>query len=145
MSKQHFRAFVVLFVTALTAHAGDGATSKIELQRLYRQFFQQKDEIGLRTLVYWRGVGEQDKNGFLRSLSEDFKYRLQDIQFLPLKRDEDLEYTLKGVTYVPALLPVGRMIITYQSQENVHHLSTSYLIGIDDGKYYIDLAVKKTK
>ncbi|HXS75073.1 MAG TPA: hypothetical protein VN753_02770 [Terracidiphilus sp.] len=144
MSKLKSGIFISFFVVALTAHAADGATSKAELQKLYQQFFQNKDETRLGKLVYWQGVEQQDREGFFRSLGQDFKYRLRDIHFVPLQHDEHLEYTLRGVTYVPALPPVGRMIVTYGGQDNVNDLSTSYLIGAKDGRYYIDLAVKKT-
>jgi hypothetical protein len=145
MRKLRAGVFLPLFFAALTARAGDGAASKGELQKRYLQFFQQKDETRLGALVYWRGVEQEDRDGFLRSLREDFKYHLRGIQFLPLQVNEHLEYTLKGVTYVPALPPVGRMIVTYEDRENAKHLSTSYLIGAKQGRYYIDLAVKKTR
>jgi len=128
---------------AMSACAADGAASKTELQQLYQRYFQQKDEHRLATLVYWPGVEQRDRDGFLRSLRNDLKYRLKKIDFVPLDAGVKLEYTLEGVTYVPALSAIGRMIVSYEDQGNVKHLSTSYLIGVKDGRYYIDLAIQK--
>ncbi len=56
-----------------------------------------------------------------------------------------MEYALDGITFEPALPPVARMVATYEGQGNVGHLSTSYLVGVKDGRYYIDLAVPATR
>jgi len=127
----------------MSARAADGAASKIELQQLYQRFFEQKDEQSLAKLVYWQGVEQRDRDGFLRSLRNDLKYRLKKIDLVPLDAGVKLEYTLDGITYVPALPAIGRMIVSYEDQDNVKHLSTSYLVGVKDGRYYIDLATQK--
>ena len=114
--------------------------STTELQQLYSRYFQQKDEQKLATLVYWQGVDQRDRDGFLRALRNDLKHRLQKIKFLPLDKGVKLEYTLDGVTYMPVLPAIGRMVANYEDEDNVKNLSTSYLVGVKDGKYYIDLA-----
>jgi len=135
--------YATVISAAMSARAADGAASKIELQQLYQRFFEQKDEQSLAKLVYWQGVEQRDRDGFLRSLRNDLKYRLKKVDFVPLDAGVKLEYTLEGVTYVPALSAIGRMIVSYEDQGNVKHLSTSYLVGVKDGRYYIDLATQK--
>jgi hypothetical protein len=135
----------VILLAGVASFAADGAASKAELQQLYQRYFQQKDERKLATLVYWPGVEQRDRDGFFRSLRGDLNYRLQKVEFLPLDPGLKLEYTLSGITYVPALPPVGRVVATYEGQGNVNHASTSYLVGVKDGRFYITLAVPKPK
>jgi hypothetical protein len=135
--------YATVISAAMSACAADGAASKAELQQLYQRYFQQKDEHRLATLVYWPGVEQRDRDGFLRSLRSDLKYQLKKVDVAPLDAGAKLEYTLEGVTYVPALPAIGRMIVSYEDEGNVKHLSTSYLIGLKDGRYYIDLATPK--
>lgn len=136
-------SYATVIAAAIAAGAVDGAASKTELQQLYQQYFQQKDEQKLATLVYWHGVDQRDRDSFVRSLRNDLQYRLKKVEFVPLDSGAKLEYTLEGVTYVPALPVIGHMVASYEDQGNVKHLSTSYLIGVKDGKYYIDLAIQK--
>jgi len=133
----------IVISAAMSAYAADGAASKAELQQLYQRYFQQKDEHRLATLVYWQGVEQRDRDGFLRSLRSDLKYRLKKVDVVPLDAGAMLEYTLEGVTYAPTLPAIGRMIISYEDEGNLKLLSTSYLIGLKDGRYYIDLATPK--
>jgi hypothetical protein len=135
--------YAAVISAAMSVCAADGAASKTELQQLYQRYFQQKDEQRLAMLVYWQGVEQRDRDGFLRSLRNDLKYRLKKVELVPLDAGVKLEYTLEGVTYVPALPAIGRMIVSYEDQGNVKHLSTSYLIGVKDRRYYIDLATQK--
>jgi len=135
--------YAIVISAAMLAFAADGAASKTELQQLYQRYFRQKDEHRLAMLVYWQGVEQRDRDGFLRSLRNDLKYRLKKVDFASLDARVKLEYTLDGITYVPALPVVERMIVSYEDQGNVKHLSTSYLIGVKDGRYYIDLATEK--
>jgi hypothetical protein len=135
--------YVVVIFAALSASSTNGAASKTELQQLYYRFFQQKDEQKLATLVYWEGVERRERDGFFRSLRNDLKYRLQNVKFVPLDTGVKLEYTLDGVTYMPVLPPIGRMVASYEDQDNVKNPTTSYLVGVKDGRYYIDLASPK--
>ncbi len=134
---------VVVFSAVMSASAADGASSKAELQQLYQRYFQQKNEQKLATLVYWQGVEPRDRDSFFRSLRNDLNYGLQKIEFMPLDAAIKLEYTVGQVTYVPALPAIGRMVASYKDQGNVKHASTSYLVGVKDGRYYIDLATPK--
>jgi len=93
--------------------------------------------------VYWEGVERRERDGFFRSLRNDLKYRLQNVKFVPLDTGVKLEYTLDGVTYMPVLPPIGRMVASYEDQDNVKNPTTSYLVGVKDGRYYIDLASPK--
>jgi len=135
--------YAVVIFAALSASATNGAASKTELQQLYYRFFQRKDEQKLATLVYWHGVDQRDRDGFLRALRSDLKHRLQKVNFVSLDKGVKLEYTLDGVTYMPVLPAIGRMVASYEDEDNVKNLSTSYLVGVKDGKYYIDLATPK--
>lgn len=135
--------YAVVIVASLSASAANGAASTTELQQLYSRYFQQKDEQKLATLVYWKGVEQRDRDGFFRSLRNDLKHRLQNVKFVPLDTGVSLEYTLGGVTYMPALPAIGRMVASYEDQDNVKNPSTSYLVGVKDGTYYIDLATPK--
>jgi hypothetical protein len=135
--------YALVIFAAMSAVASNGAASKTELQQLYYRFFQQKDVQKLATLVYWEGVEQHERDGFFRSLGNDRKYRLQNVKFMPLDTGVKLEYTLDGVTYKPVLPPIGRMLASYEDQDNVKNPSTSYLVGLKDGKYYIDLAAPK--
>jgi hypothetical protein len=135
--------YAVVILAGMLAFASHGATSKTELQQSYYRFFQQKDVQRLATLVYWEGVEQHERDGFFRLLGNDLRYRLQNVKFVPLDPSVKLEYTLGGVTYKPALPPIGRMVASYEDQDNVKHPSTSYLVGVKDGKYYIDLATPK--
>ncbi len=111
---------VVIFASVSTS-AANGAASTTELQQLYSRYFQQK----------------------VRALRSDLKHRLQKVNFVSLDKGVKLEYTLDGVTYMPVLPAIGRMVASYEDEDNVKNLSTSYLVGVKDGKYYIDLATPK--
>ena len=130
-----------MILTATPVHAADGAASEAELVRLYQRYFQQKDEQKLATLVHWEGVEQRDRDAFLRSLQSDLKHRLRKVELAPLDASMKLEYTINGVTYIPAVAPVERMIAAYEDEGNVTHLSTTYLVGRRNGRYYIDLAI----
>ena len=132
-----------MITAAASAYTDDGAASEAELVQLYQRYFQQKDEQKLATLVYWAGVEQRDRDAFVRSLQSDLKHRLRKVELAPLDASMKLEYTINGVTYVPAVPPVERMIAAYEDEGNVTHLSTTYLVGRKNGRYYIDLAVPK--
>jgi hypothetical protein len=132
---------VLMMLLAQTALAIEGAASKDELRQLYQRYFEQRDESKLGTLVYWRNVRQQERDGFFRSIRTDLNYRLQKVEFVPLEPTFKMEYTLNGITFEPAMPPVARMVATYEGQGDVGHLSTSCLVGVKDGRYYIDLAV----
>jgi hypothetical protein len=136
-------AFVIS--TGTSAFAAEGAASKAELQQLFQRYFQQKDEKKIGTLAYWRGVEPRDRDGFFRSVHSDLNYRLKKIEFVPLDLGLKLAYTRDGVTYMPALPAVGRIVAHYEDQGNAKHVSTSYVIGVKDGRYYIDLAAPKLR
>ena len=130
-----------MILTATPVHAADGAASEAELVQLYQRYFQQKDEQKLATLVHWEGVEQRDRDAFVRSLQSDLKHRLRKVELAPLDASMKLEYTINGVTYIPAVPPVERMIAAYEDEGNVTHLSTTYLVGRRNGRYYIDLAI----
>jgi hypothetical protein len=131
---------LLLLVAPCFAQA-NGVASKDELGRLFRLYSNQHDEQKLESLVHWSGVRQQEPDGFVRSLRHDLRCRLQKVEFLPPEPNAKFEYTDDGVTFRPALPPAARMVATYEGQGNVKQFSTSYLVGLKDGRYYIDLAV----
>ena len=136
---------LVVFLPMTRALAADGAASTQELRELYKSYFGQKDEQKLATLAYWKGVTQDDREGFHRSLRQDLRFSLESVEFEPLNLDGTFEYTRGGVTYAPNLKPIGRLVARYQTQGNVTNLSTSYLVGKKDGRYYIALAIPKPR
>jgi hypothetical protein len=120
---------------------GVGATSRKQLQQLYRRYFEQHDETKLGALVYWPGVRERERDSFFRSLRFDFKYRLLTVEISPLDPHIASEYSLDGIVFRPALPPMCRLVARYQGNGDPANLSSSYLVGVKNGRYYIDLAV----
>jgi hypothetical protein len=135
------RACLITIVgVAMLASALDGAASTNDLARLYQRYFEARDEAKLQSLVYWAGVQEADRQGFIRSVRFDLGHRLKSVEFVPLNRGEKLEYSKGGVVFRPSLPPVGRLVATYEGSGTLQRLSTSYLVGVKDGHYYITLA-----
>ena len=125
---------------SLQATPPSGAVSEEQLATLYKRYFAAKDVEKLKTLVYWSGVQQSDRESFARSLEFDLKYQLKDVRLVPLQRGEKLEYSRNGVTFRPSLTPVGRLIARYEDAGTTRNLSTSYLVGTKDGRYFIALA-----
>jgi hypothetical protein len=125
---------------ATMAFTLDGAPSTNDLAMLYQRYFEAKDETKLQGLVYWTGVQEADRQGFIRSVRFDLGHRLKSVEFVPLNRGEKLEYSKRGVVFRPSLPPVGRLMATYEGSGTTRRFSTSYLVGVKDGHYYITLA-----
>ena len=136
-----FGAVLIALAPCTRSQAMDGATSQDELRQLFQRYFEQRDEQKLSTLVYWRNVRQGERSGFFRSLRNDLNYRLKKVELVALDPNTSMEYTLEGITFRPALPPVGRIVARYEGQGNVKYFSTSYFIGVKDGRYYIDLAV----
>jgi hypothetical protein len=134
-------AYLIAIVgVATVASALDGAISTNDLAKLYQRYFDAKDEQKLQSLVYWPGVQEAERQAFIRSVHFDLGYRLKGVAFVPLTRGEDLKYTKGGVVFQPTLPPIGRLVATYEGSGTTQRLSTSYLIGVKDGRRYITLA-----
>lgn len=143
------RALEALFVICCllacqTAMAADGAASKDDLARLYKRYFDAKDDAKLNTLVYWPGIRQRERDSFVHSIKYDLGYSLLSVELAPLKRGETLEYSSNGVTFRPSLAPVCHMVATYKGSGTTKGFSTSYLVGVKDGRYYIVLASPQT-
>jgi len=117
-----------------------GAATREELVLLYRRYAQAKDKEKLRTLVYWPGVQDRERNVFEKSIDDDSRLTVTGVDSGPLAKDQMLEYTLEGTTYRPTLAPIGKLVVTYAPQGAAKILSTTYLIGVKDDRYYITLA-----
>ena len=131
---------VVLVCIAIGADAKGGAASKEELASLYRRYFDAGQADKLRTLVFWPGVMERERNSFNRSLEFDLKYQLASVTLAQLDTNETLEYTIDGTVFRPTLTPIARLVATYRGHGEMKTLSTSYLIGVSNNRYYITLA-----
>ena len=137
-------AGAVLLAT-MVAFAAEGAASKEELGKLYQSYFRDRNEEKVETLVYWFGVTERDRESFYRSLRNDLNYRVKSVQVMDLAPNSKFEYTRDGVTYVPGLPPVARLVVNYQGRRSVTQFSTSYLVGAKAGRYFIVLATPKAR
>ena len=107
---------------------------------LYRQYANAKDKERIRSLVYWQGVQDRERNAFNKSIEDDSQYKIKNAETTPLDKNQMMEYTLQGITYRPTLEPIGNLVVTYEPQGTVNALSTSYLVGVKDARYYIILA-----
>jgi hypothetical protein len=123
---------VTIVGMATLAFTLDGAASANDLARLYQRYFEAGDETKLQSLVYWAGVQEADREGFIRSVRFDLGHRLRSVKFVPLDRGEKLEYSKGGVVIRPSLPPVGRLVATYEGSGTLQRLTTSYLVGVKD-------------
>ena len=117
-----------------------GAATKEELCTLYRQYANAKDKERIRSLVYWQGVQDRERNAFNKSIENDSQFKIKNVEIKPLDKNQMMEYTLQGITYRPTLEPIGNLVVTYERQGTVNALSTSYLVGAKDARYYIILA-----
>jgi len=117
-----------------------GAATKEELCSLYRRYAMAKDKERISTLVYWQGVQDRERNAFNKSIEYDSQFKIKKVEITPLDKDQVMEYTIQGITYRPTLKPIGNLVVTYESQGTVNALSTSYLVGSKDARYYITLA-----
>ena len=132
----------LLFFSVTHAGVGEskGSATKEELSSLYQRYFEAKDQEKIRTLVYWPGVLDRDRDSFSRSVDYDLQFKIKKIEMAPLDKNRTLEYTTEGTTYRPTLEPVGQLVVSYESQDSIKNLSTSYLVGVKDNRYYIVLA-----
>jgi len=131
--------FAVLLNPALAAGI-DGAPSKEELAKLYQRHFAVKDTEKLSSLVYWPGVMPKEREAFNRSLRYDLQYRVKKIEFSEIDKSQKLEYTIGGAVFRPTLPPVAHMVVSYEGHGDVKNLSTTYLIGKKENRYYVTLA-----
>ena len=139
------RPFFIALLAALSsislqAAPPGGAVSEEQLAALYKRYFDAKDVEKLKTLVYWSGVQQSERESFARSLDFDLKYQLKDVRLVSLQRGEKLEYSRNSVSYRPSITPVGRLIAVYEGAGTTSNLSTAYLVGTKDGRYFITLA-----
>ena len=61
------------------------------------------------------------------------------ISLQPLAANETLEYTQHGVTYRPTLRSIGRVQVEFLPQPGTdqQQRSTTYLVGVKDGVYFL--------
>lgn len=141
---RNFGAFVFLvlylYSTAFAAQgAPGGAASKNELATLYRRYFDARDLEKVQSLVYWPGVAQRERDTFIRSVHSDLRLRLTNVEYDVIDNGEMLEYTMGGAVYRPTLIPVARLVATYEGG-GMTKASTSYLVGMKGNRYYITLA-----
>lgn len=131
---------VAVVCLAIGADTKGGAASKDELASLYQRYFTGRRVDQLRTLVFWPGVRERERNSFNRSLDFDLKYQLASVALAPLDENQKLEYTIDRTLFRPTLTPVAKLVATYNGRGEVKTFSTSYMVGVRNNRYYITLA-----
>jgi len=67
----------------------------------------------------------------------DLRFKIKKIELIRLDKNQILEYTREGTAYRPTLEPVGQLVVSYESQDSIKNLSTSYLVDVKDNRYYI--------
>jgi hypothetical protein len=154
MMKPLARAWIVLSLcSAANSFAAEsvrvGAASAEELRSLFEQRAAVHDLAGLHALVF-SGAGENDWKLFDRMIEQGFQYEIVNVEITNLEEDEVLEYTSNGVKYRPTLAPVGRLVVKYRPRGNdpdapagevtVRSLETSFLVGVETGRFYITFA-----
>ena len=97
-------------------------------------------------LVHWVGVDENVKKSIRTGFERNFKRIIKEIEFVNISKDDILEYEVRGITYRPNLDVIKRMEVHYTPTDNKFDVkSSSYLIGIYEGKYKITTAAPVVK
>ena len=111
---------MALLLLALSCFARpDGCASNDELGRLFRLYSDQRDEQKLRSLVYWSGVRQQERDGSFHSLRHDLTYRLQKVEFVPLEPNVKFEYVAGGVTFRPSSKEPPELLLVLPTNSGV--------------------------
>jgi hypothetical protein len=104
----------------------------------FKQAHQTRAIASILGLVYWSTAGREMHQTMERSIAADFGRVIERITFQPLAT-ETLEYTRRGVTYRPTLRPIGRLQVEFRPQpgKGPEVRSSSYLVGVKDGIYFL--------
>ena len=108
--------------------------------RRYREAHQSKDVPKAMALVYWAGVDEQIRASLERNFRGDLQRVLRDVQVIPPAQGTLTEYSRGGVTYRPNLAVVKTLVVQFEKGAD-GVTSTTYLLGMKDGRLFITTAV----
>jgi hypothetical protein len=118
------------------------ANTSPKAQKLIAAFkaaYENKDVDALMSLVHWKDVTTQTRNGIRRSFEDILKAPIDNVFIVPVPKDQVLEYTHGSITYRINLKPVGWLRVFYKkNQQGV--TTTSYMVGEKDGRYLIATA-----
>src|SRR5262249_18479578 len=103
-------------------------------------YFEAKDAAKIRTLVYWSGVQERERDAFNKSLEADFQFKVRRVEMISLHTKLKMEHVQEGIIFRPTLEPIGRLIVIYEPKRALTAISSVYLVGSKYGRYYITLA-----
>ena len=90
-------------------------------------------------LIYWGNAEPEMHRTMERNIAADFGLAIKGIALQPLAKDQRLEYTRNGVLYRPTLRPVGQLKVEFLPEpgKDQQLRSSSYLVGIQDGVYFL--------
>ena len=101
----------------------------------FRAAHDSRDRQGMEALI-WKDHADPDAlAGVTDTLTDDFEAELVDAQIVPLAENDPVEYTLRGVRYVPNLPPAGKLIATLNQETGTS--TTSLLVGYHERRYWI--------
>jgi len=135
---------------ALLGSAGPGQTPPRTADQLIAQFkkaHQTRAIASMLGLVYWGTAEPEMHRSVEHTIAADFGLVIKRISLQPLAANETLEYTQHGVTYRPTLRPIGRLQVEFLPQPgtNQQQRSTTYLVGVKDGVYFLLTAAPVTR
>ena len=98
-------------------------------------------------LVYWGSAEPEMHRSVEHTIAADFGLVIKRISLQPLAANETLEYTQHGVTYRPTLRPIGRLQVEFLPEPGTdqRQRSTTYLVGVKDGVYFLLTAAPVTR
>jgi hypothetical protein len=110
-----------------------------QLIQQFRASHQKHSRPDIERLVFWGGAAQELRRSTERHIADDFPLTIARVTIRPLATDERLEYTKDGVTYRPTLRPVGRLTVEFVAGSGAAGgvTSTTYLVGVSDGVYFI--------
>jgi hypothetical protein len=132
--------FATLSASLARTASGQGQPTREALVAKVRAALASHDSAALQALVYRpKGSAPSGTDTFGRVISAAFHMGpVSDVRIVPVPTDEVLEYTRDGVTYRPALPPIGQLIVTLGTGGNSSDIKM--FVGQIDGRDYITLA-----
>jgi hypothetical protein len=117
-----------------------GAASPDELAQRFHERLAQRDRAGVDSLIFWPGGRRPESPTLDYFFKAQALRRIQSVDIVPVPQDQVLEYTRDGVRYRPSLTPLHKLVISFAPREGVEGESAGFLVGEQDGRYYVTLA-----
>ena len=113
----------------------------------FRKAHQTRAIASMLGLVYWGTAEPEMHRSVEHTIAADFGLVIKRISLQPLAANETLEYSQHGVTYRPTLRPNGRLQVEFLPQPGTdqQQRSTTYLVGVKDGVYFLLTAAAVTR